>query len=216
MEEMWVDTSPHVTFLRKLMNNRVDELVNSPTWLKRLRYNNDEVKWWQKNCGDIFDERGLNLYQLIASSHGECWDNEDEQKCAHALEENVVPPLLKEKPRHNAVSLDYPCEISVRREKEEEPELPVRASDERRQGVLQEGLGREELYRRGGGSGTQEAPAEKKKPSEEVVRRGRVNKQHTAGLGNVEEGRLADKIKPAVKKRQRKRPVLGGAFKKIN
>ena len=219
MERVWEEDSPHANFFRRLLNSRVDELVNSPTWLKRLRYNNDEVKWWQKNCGDIFDERGLNLYQLIASSHGECWDNEDEQKCAQALEENVVPPLLKEKPRHDAVSLDYPREISVRREKEEEPELPVRASNERRQGVLQEGRGRggrEELYRRGGG--TQEAPAKKKKPSEEVVRRGRVNavtKQHTAGLGNVEEGRLADKIKPA-KKRQRKRPALGGAFKKIN
>jgi hypothetical protein len=217
MERVWEEESPHANFFRRLLNSRVDELVNSPTWLKRMRYNNEEVKWWQKNCGHIFEERGLNLYQLIATSHGECWDTEDEQKCAQALEENVVPPLLKEKPRQeDAVSLDYAREISVRCEEEEEPELPVRTSDERRKGVLQEGLGREELYRRGGGTGrTQEAPAKKKKPSEEVVRRGRVKKQHTAGLGNIEEGRLADKLKPA-KKRQRKRPVLGGAFKNMN
>jgi hypothetical protein len=37
-------------------------------------------------------------------------------------------------------------------------------------------------------------------------------KQHTKGLGNVEEGRLADAKKPK-KKRQRKRPALGQAFK---
>ena len=43
-----------------------------------------------------------------------------------------------------------------------------------------------------------------------------MKKQHTAGLGNVEEGRLAEKIKPAVKKRQRKRPLLGSQYKNIN
>ena len=42
-----------------------------------------------------------------------------------------------------------------------------------------------------------------------------MKKQHTAGLGNVEEGRLAEKIKPK-KKRQRKRPVLGKQYQNIN
>ena len=42
-----------------------------------------------------------------------------------------------------------------------------------------------------------------------------MKKQHTAGLGNVEEGRLAEKIKPA-KKRNRKRPALGSQYKNIN
>lgn len=42
----------------------------------------------------------------------------------------------------------------------------------------------------------------------------RLKKQHTAGLGNVEEGRNAEKLKP--KKRIRKRPTLGSAFKGIN
>ena len=37
---------------------------------------------------------------------------------------------------------------------------------------------------------------------------------HTKGLGNVEEGRIAEKVKP--KKRQRKRPVLGKQYKNIN
>ena len=55
--------------------------------------------------------------------------------------------------------------------------------------------------------------AEKKKPED---RGQRVAKQHTAGLGNVEEGRLADKAKTVVKKRQRKRPTLGSQYKNLN
>ena len=43
-----------------------------------------------------------------------------------------------------------------------------------------------------------------------------VKKQHTAGLGNVEEGRLAEKMKPVPKKRNRKRPTLGASYKMIN
>ena len=39
-----------------------------------------------------------------------------------------------------------------------------------------------------------------------------MKKQHTKGLGNIEEGRLADAAKPK-KKRQRKRPALGQAYK---
>ena len=137
MEQTWVDNSPHTKFWRRLLNTRVDELVNSQEWLKRLRYRNDEVKWWNKRCGSIFEERGLNLYQLIAQANGECWDEEDEQKCAHALEENVVPPMVNKKPRQNAVSLDHPCEIGVRSGEEEELELHVRSSDEGREIDLQ-------------------------------------------------------------------------------
>ena len=43
-----------------------------------------------------------------------------------------------------------------------------------------------------------------------------MKKQHTAGLGNVEEGRLAEKVAPK-KKRVRKRPVLTkGGFRNVN
>ena len=38
---------------------------------------------------------------------------------------------------------------------------------------------------------------------------------HTKGLGNVEEGRIAE-AKPKAKKRRRKRPVLGKAFRNVN
>ena len=170
MENLWVDDSPHANFWRRLLNQRVDELVNSVEWLKNLRFRNDEVKWWQKRCGHIFEERGLNLYELIAQAHGECWDlqaydpatykkewgtTQDEEKSAPA--EKTVPSSLKEKPRQNAVSLDHPCEIGVRSQEEEELELHVRSSDEGCESDVQarsQSQGRESLYRRAGGSST--------------------------------------------------------------
>ena len=141
MEAAWVHNSPHVVFWRRLLNERVDELVNSPDWLKRLRFAHDEVRWWRKNCGHIFEERGLNLYHLIAQAYGEVWDEEDEQKCAQAEEEKVDPSVLKRKTptsRH-AVRLDHPRQGRLRPQQEEEPVLQVRPSDERREGLLQEG-----------------------------------------------------------------------------
>ena len=78
MEKAWfndVSPDPHARFMRRLLNQRVTQLVNSKTWLQSLRYKNDQVKWWLKRCGHIFDERGINLYELIAQSHGEgSWD----------------------------------------------------------------------------------------------------------------------------------------------
>jgi hypothetical protein len=56
--------------------------------------------------------------------------------------------------------------------------------------------------------------AKKKKPDEESGRK-RVKQQHTKGLGNVEEGRLAEAAAPK-KKRQRKRPTLGSQYKTMN
>ena len=43
-----------------------------------------------------------------------------------------------------------------------------------------------------------------------------MKSQHTKGLGNIEEGRLAENKKPKKKPRQRKRPVLGKAYQSIN
>ena len=140
MEKVWQDDSPHAKFFRQLMNNRVDELVHSKDWLKRLRYNHEEVRWWNKRAGYIFEERGINLYQLIAQSHGECWDAEDEEKHADVHKsENVLPSVLKvQKPRH-AISLDHPLQGSVRRRKEEKCQLQVLPGDEGRKINLQKG-----------------------------------------------------------------------------
>ena len=116
MERVWEDSSPHAKFWRQLLNSRVDELISSPEWLKSLRYNHTMVKWWNKNAGDIFEERGLNLYELIAQSFGECWDEEDEQKCAQAKEEKVLPPCVKRKdnkPRHEEATELGPFGVRV-------------------------------------------------------------------------------------------------------
>ena len=43
----------------------------------------------------------------------------------------------------------------------------------------------------------------------------RVKKQHTSGLGNIEEGRNAEKMQPR-KKRNRKRPMLGSSYRNVN
>ena len=113
MEKVWNDQGPHERFLRQLMNSRVDELVNSQNWLKQLRYRHEEVHWWNKRAGYIFEERGINLYQLIAQAHGECWDNEDEEKSASAKAAGLPPPRpsgvekidptkVKEKPRQTS------------------------------------------------------------------------------------------------------------------
>ena len=105
-----------------------------------------------------------------------------------------------------------PCQVRVRRRQKEELLLHLRASNEgcevelqaRRQGCL-------ERSRREGSS--QEASAKKKKPNEER-KRGGVSTAHTKGLGNVEEGRIAEQAVP--RKRQRKRPKLGSQFKNLN
>ena len=141
MEKVWEDNSPHAKFWRQLLNHRVDLLVHSKDWLKDLRYRHDEVQWWNRRAGHIFEERGINLYQMIAEAHGECWDAEDEEKHAgaHKHAENVVPPVLKKKPRQkHAVSLDHPLQGSVRSREEEKCELQVLPSDEGREIDLQE------------------------------------------------------------------------------
>ena len=60
MENAWLDETPQAKFWRRLLNDRVDPLVNTPTWLKNLRFRNDEVKWWLKRCGHIFEERAAD------------------------------------------------------------------------------------------------------------------------------------------------------------
>merc|ERR1711964_470352 len=137
MHQVWEGESPQARFWSRLLNSRVDLPVNSQDWLKSLRYRHDEVKWWNRRCGHIFEERGINLYQLIAQSHGECWDDEDEQKCAHAVAENVAPPMLKEKPRQTCLPPGSPMlSPCTPLEKRKTPVTPT-ASNEGRKKNLQ-------------------------------------------------------------------------------
>ena len=59
MESVWQNV--HAKFMDQLLNRRVDEMLESEDWLRSMRYNHKEVKWWQKRAGHIFEERGLNL-----------------------------------------------------------------------------------------------------------------------------------------------------------
>ncbi|MEO2152728.1 MAG: hypothetical protein ABGW50_08745, partial [Thermococcus sp.] len=96
MEKVWEDEGPQMRFFRQLLNSRVDAMLASPKWLQSLRYDHDMVRWWNKRAGHIFEERGLNLYELIAKACGEVWDNEDEEKGGHM--KKVAPMDVKENP----------------------------------------------------------------------------------------------------------------------
>jgi len=191
MEACWNRTTPHQRFWIRLQNQRVDQLVSDPErfLLRHMRHDHEMVKSHQKLLGHIFKERGLCLYKLIAEACGENWDSEDEQKNC---------PPMEQRP-DNAISLDCPREERVR-EREVKGDV-VQASDDRREEDVQArrevglGLGRRRCPQ-------EEAPRQKKKAAEGGGR-------GTVGLGNVEEGRLADGAKPK-KKRVRKRPVLTG------
>ena len=80
MEALWnQDRNPRWEFVEGLLNKRIDMMLADPEWLKRMRYNYQEVRFWQKKAGHIFRERGINLMQEIAKAHGESWI-EEEQK----------------------------------------------------------------------------------------------------------------------------------------
>ena len=119
LEKLWLQDTAHGKFWRRLLNENVDRIVRDQKHLKTLRFRNDIVKRYQKRFGHVFEERGLNLYQLIAESQGECWDEEDEQKCASALE-NLHPPTVNKKPRQDAICMDHTRKVCLRQGKEEE------------------------------------------------------------------------------------------------
>ena len=81
MEAAWGDT-PHARFWIRLLNENVDSLINDPEkiLLRHMRHDHQMVRDYQKRFGCVFEERGLNLYELIARACGEIWDNEDEEK----------------------------------------------------------------------------------------------------------------------------------------
>ena len=135
MEAVWVDTSPHAVFWRRLHNEVVDKLVSDPDQflLRRMRYDHDMVREYQRRFGSIFAERGLNLYELIARACGEVWDDEDEEKGGHLRRKNLAPMEVKEKP--NALRVDRPRQERVR-EREEQGDV-VQSCDDRREEDLQ-------------------------------------------------------------------------------
>mgnify|MGYP000047058133 CR=1 FL=1 len=197
MEGCWID--PVGRFWDRLYNGVVDRMINDPkkVLLRHMRHDYGMVRDYQKRFGYIFRERGLNLFELIARACGEIWDEEDEEK--GGVLKKLVPMELKGTQQH-AVCVDYPCQVGVRERQIQGDD--VQAGNDQCKIQLQEG----ECCKVGGGS--QEKTAEKKKQKSE----GGGVSEHTKGLGNVEEGRLAEGKKPK-KKRQRKRPSLGQTYK---
>ena len=78
-----------------------------------------------------FSTSGLNLYELIAQSYDECWDLDEydeetfEREWTRKKDEKVVLPIVKEKPRQDAISLDHPREVGVCSQEEEKSFVPV-------------------------------------------------------------------------------------------
>ena len=206
MEAVWKEDTPHARFWKQLLNNRLDEMLSDPesATLKRMRLDHQLVRFYQRRFGTVLEQRGLNLYELIAKACGEVWDDEDEEKggVQRAVVEKSPPMELKGTERH-AIGLDRSRQIGVRQRKVQGD--VVQAGNDLGQVQLPQG---EVVKGRGEGGDQAEAQARQKKKAETG---GGVKKQHTLGLGNVEEGKLADKAKPK-KKRNRKRPSLGKAF----
>ena len=82
METVWKD--PHADFLCRLHNIVVDQTINDIAYLKFLQTNWERTLGLQKTCGYIFEQRGINLLDLIAKAS--CipdvlnMDEEDEEK----------------------------------------------------------------------------------------------------------------------------------------
>ena len=100
LQSAWKDTA-HAQFWRRLLNEKVDSLVNDPEkiLLRHMGFDHQMVRDYQKRFGTIFTERGLNLYELIARACGEVWDNEDEEKggVLHLCESSARSTRLQKK-----------------------------------------------------------------------------------------------------------------------
>ena len=81
MHNTW-GPSPHARFMKRLLRDRAVMFMQSPAYMKELRYDYDRAVQHQKLFGNVWEEYGTNVFQLIAESHGESWDAEDEEKHA--------------------------------------------------------------------------------------------------------------------------------------
>ena len=77
---MWEDDTPATRFWQRLVRERAIEFMQSPEYLKKLRFDYDRAKADQKLFGHVWAEYGVSVFQLIAEAYGEKWDAEDEEK----------------------------------------------------------------------------------------------------------------------------------------
>ena len=69
MQEAWRETA-HERFWTKLLNERCDMMIKASAdkapWLRSMRFDNAEVRSYQKRFGEILSARGTTMYKLIA------------------------------------------------------------------------------------------------------------------------------------------------------
>jgi hypothetical protein len=63
--DAWKDTNPHARFMRKLLRQRADVLLNSHEWLQSLRHNWEELKSVEKRFNMVFQERGIDFMEHV-------------------------------------------------------------------------------------------------------------------------------------------------------
>ena len=145
MHKAWEQEEPINRFWRRLLNENVDQLVNDPEkfLLKHMRHDHEMVKSYQRRFGHIFEERGLNLYKMIAAACGEVWDDEDEEKGCLPKKRSPMNKV------GNAVSVDYACEGGLRQGQIKGDELPRR-----------DGCREEDLQAKGGSGRARGGPQE--------------------------------------------------------
>ena len=161
MEELWTET-PVQRFWRRLIRDRALEFMHEPKFLTHLRYHNAGAVDYQKKFGEVWAEHGTNIYKLLAETHGENWDAEDEEKhaggpkkeAAILQRENDDVVTAREKGpcerQHQfqgkpETSLGIVEEAKGGREARQSPEESAAQEDERRRR-------REDFYRRAGGT----------------------------------------------------------------
>ena len=83
MQDVWRETT-HARFWNQLLNERCDMMIEASAskapWLRSMRFDNAEVRAYQKRFGEILSARGTSMHKLIAGAWGEIWDNEDDEK----------------------------------------------------------------------------------------------------------------------------------------
>ena len=87
-----VSQKDHANFLLRLEEQRLDEILNDVSWMKRLRHDYKQLRVFKNVLKHVLAIRKMDLEQEILkrvmpvapkmSPAGGLWDEEDDQKCA--------------------------------------------------------------------------------------------------------------------------------------
>ena len=159
--KVWEDESPAAKFWERLIRERAIEFMRCPEYLKKLRHDYDRAKSDQKMFGQVWEEYGTNVFQLIAEAHGETWDAEDEEK--HCVKKEVA--VIQREP----IADD---DLARTREESAREWLDlVQGKPEESVSVLEEEQGRSEIVLKGGSCCTGAEEETRTKEEEEEMRR---------------------------------------------